>query len=88
VRIDSGQVEDWNLGYGVDAFGISFDLVQDGNYDSMKNKSSWELLARIASAKTLEFEAKDAYGNLQTAKFEVGNSVPIAANFNIHGCHG
>ena len=88
VRIDSGQVEDWNLGFAADALGISFDLVQDNNKDSMKNKSSWELLERIASAKTLEFEAKDAYGNIQTAEFEVGNSVPIAAKFSSLGCHG
>ena len=87
VRIDSGQVEDWNIGFGVDAFGIRFDLVQDSNKDIMHNKSSWELLGRIASAKTLEFEAIDAYGNIQTAEFEVGNSVPIAAKFNVLGCH-
>lgn len=83
VRIDAAPIDDWKFATK-GGKGITFMEGKGGT----ENDWTWEFLSRIASAKTFGFKAFDAEGYAQSVKFNVENSVPVAAIFSALGCHG
>jgi hypothetical protein len=84
VRIDSNEIEEWDFFVKADGRALVFASSAGDRMDEAS--STWELLTRISSAETLGFQAFDANGLAQSAKFDVGDSVPIAATFAAMGC--
>jgi hypothetical protein len=83
VRIDSEPIQSWKASpKGNEAFAF-VDFEGEGLNET---KSTWNFLKKIASAKTLGFKLLDSEGVVRSAKFNVGDSVPIAANFSARGC--
>jgi hypothetical protein len=90
VRVDSKPVEEWKFaakGSGLNSF-VFFDKDRfDGsNADFLENRGTWKFLSAIAGAKTFGFRLKDAEGTDRSGLFNIENSVPIAAKFNVLGC--
>jgi hypothetical protein len=91
VSLDSGPVEEWNIGFKKSAEGrvaLTFNLISESDVNVLENKSTWELLKRIATSKTLKIQALDLEVNIQKAEFNVSDSEPLAAKFSALGCHG
>lgn len=84
VRIDSNEIEEWDFFVKADGRALVFASSAGDRMDEAS--STWELLTRISSAETLGFKAFDAEGFPQSALFDVGDSVPIAATFAAMGC--
>lgn len=88
VRIDSKPIEEWAVNTKGGGQGLVFVSKGDTNLDvdSAETRETWKLLSTIAGAKTLGFKATDSSGFVQSALFNVENSIPIAAKFGILGC--
>ncbi len=74
VRVDSKPIETWNTGTKGSGQALTF------------TKGTKFLLTKIATAKTFGFQAKDEEGLAYSGRFDVRNSVPIAAKFAAMGC--
>ena len=74
VRVDSKPIETWNTITRGSGQALSF------------SKGTKFLLTKIATAKTLGFQATDEDGLPYSARFNVKNSVPMAAKFTAMGC--
>lgn len=81
VRIDDGDIETWRMESISDGEGLFY-----ANSNN-RNKSTWNFLSRISSAKTLAIRARTAEGTFASAKFDVADSVIFAARFNVMGCN-
>ena len=89
IRIDSLSIEKWNLNTKAGGQGLSFGVgttITDSNADADENGGTWKLLSAIAGAKTIGFQATNAANYPESALFNIENSVPIAAKFNVMGC--
>ena len=90
IRIDSLSIEKWNLntkagGQGL-VFGVLTTITDSTDADASENGGTWKLLSAIAGAKTIGFQATNAANYPESALFNIENSVPIAAKFNVMGC--
>jgi hypothetical protein len=74
IRIDSKPLETWATG------------TKGGGQALLYEKGTKFLLTKIATAKTFGFSARDEEGQFYSARFNVQNSVPIAAKFAAMGC--
>ena len=74
VRVDSKPIEAWKTSTKGSGRALAF------------TKGTKFLLTKIATAKTFGFQAKDEEGLPYSARFNVKNSVPIAAKFAAMGC--
>jgi hypothetical protein len=74
IRLDSKAIENVAIGLRGYSKGIYF------------KKGTWFLLTKIATAKTFGFKAIGEDGSPYSARFNVQNSVPIAAKFTAMGC--
>jgi hypothetical protein len=84
VRIDSNEIEEWD--FFVKADGRAMVFANSGGDRKDEASSTWEFLTKISSARTLGFQAFGADGSSHSAKFNVEDSVPIAATFSAMGC--
>lgn len=50
------------------------------------NANTWKLLSRTSSVRQIALQAIDENGDSRVIRFDVSNSVPIAAKFNVLGC--
>ena len=82
IRIDSGPLQDVRV--TTKASGQGLVLLESLN--ASEDASTWDLMSKIASAKTFGFKAADADGYSRSALFKVAGSVPIAAKFSVMGC--
>ena len=82
IRIDSGPLEE----LGATAKGSGQGLVFQQSQSTSEDSATWDLMSKIASAKTFGFKAQDADGYARSALFNVAGSVPIAAKFSVLGC--
>jgi hypothetical protein len=82
IRIDSGALQDAEVTSKASGQGLVF----LESLDASEEASTWDLMSKIASAKTFGFKAADADGYSRSAMFKVAGSVPIAAKFNVMGC--
>jgi len=82
IRIDSGPLQDVSV--TAKASGQGFIFLKSPN--ASEDASTWDLMSKIASAKTLGFKAADADGYSRSALFKVAGSVPVAAKFSVMGC--
>lgn len=89
VRIDSEPIQEWAIGTKAGGQGVSFNAKQSSsavNSDTNENNGTWKFLTAISSASTFGFQGTNLEGYVESARFEVGNSVPIAAKFASLGC--
>jgi hypothetical protein len=82
IRIDSGPLQDVSVSTKASGKGLVYVKSSDASEDA----STWDLMSKIASAKTFGFKAADADGSSRSALFKVAGSVPIAAKFSVMGC--
>jgi hypothetical protein len=74
VRVDSKPTETWSTGTRASGQALTF------------SKGTKFFLTKIATAKTFGFKAIGEDGSPYSARFNVQNSVPIAAKFAAMGC--
>ena len=96
VRFDSKPIENMNAG---SPFYDDISLVfrskfpsggkpNEATHDAMVNKGTWKLMQKLAGVKNFAFEVTGADGTRKSGRFNVQNSIPIAAKFNSIGCRG
>jgi hypothetical protein len=84
VRIDSNDIEEWQVFTKADGLALVF-ANSAGDWTA-ESSSTWEFLTKISSAETLGFQAFDSEGISRSVKFNVEDSVSIAASFAARGC--
>ena len=84
VRIDSNDIEEWK--FFTKAYGLALVFANSAGDWTAESSSTWEFLTKISSAETLGFQAFDSEGISRSVKFNVEDSVPIAASFAARGC--
>ena len=90
VRVDSKPIELWKFAAKGESFGsfVFFDKDQfnGSNALPLENSGTWKFLFAIAGAKTFGFTIQDSEGIERSGLFNVENSAPIVAKFNVLGC--
>ena len=89
VRIDTKPIEEWKVTSKANGQALVFTDskgVTNSNADSGESRNTWDLLSAFAGAETFGFKANDAEGYVRSYRFNIGDSVPIAAKFSSLGC--
>lgn len=82
IRIDSGSLQEVSVTSKASGQGLVFLK----SLNASEEASTWDLMSKIASAKSFGFKALDADGYSRSPLFKVAGSVPIAAKFSAVGC--
>jgi hypothetical protein len=90
IRIDSNPIEEWKMTSKARGQALIFTdsaQVTSLNADLSESRNTWDLLSAIAGADTFGFKATDAEGVVRSHRFNITDSVPIAAKFSSLGCN-